>query len=344
MQNYLKFWSGLGLQRKLQILIQGFVLVILLLTQAWISQQFERHALRAAQDRIAMVADGVINALNTLMAARVDDHDVIDDPKVRELFIRKMGDSEGLKELRVIRGKGVIDEFGPGLPNQKPVDDMDREVLANGKTLYRVDSSVRGQDTLRAVIPYIATKSFRGSKCLDCHGVDDGAVVGAISITSDIHTDMENIRRINQWLWLGQGLVQILLFFVIRWIVQRQLSALGAEPAQATQLAQRVAQGDLCTPIQVKAHDTQSMMAQLGMMQKACPASWRGYAVAPKGWLCRARKLPKATRTFPPAPNARRQRWKKPLPQWSNSAPPSAKTPTPPMKPTNWHSAQPRSP
>ncbi len=269
MNSLLQRWSQIGLQLKLQILIQGLMLVILLLAQYWISAQFEHRSLRAAEERVITVADGVINALNTLMSARVDDHDVIDDPKVRELFITKMGDSDGLKELRVIRGKGVIDEFGPGLPNQKPVDDMDREVLANGKTLFRTESGKQGEETLRAVLPYIATKNFRGSKCLECHGVDEGAVLGAISIVSDIQADKESIRRINLWLWLGQGAVQVALFFVIGWIVKRQLSELGAEPAQATQLAQRVAQGDLRTPIQVKAKDTSSMMAQLGVMQNS---------------------------------------------------------------------------
>ncbi|WP_342616518.1 methyl-accepting chemotaxis protein [Rhodoferax sp. GW822-FHT02A01] len=268
MNTFAKQWSQLGLQSKLQILIQGFMLLMLLATQLWISNQIENRSLRAAEERIATVADGVINALTTLMSAKVGEHDVIDDPKVREMFIRKMGESEGLKELRVIRGKGVIDEFGEGLPNQKPVDDLDRDVLANGKPVYRISSN-QGDETLRAVIPYIAKKNFRGSKCLECHGVDEGAVLGAISVTADIQSDKESIRRINQWLWLGQALVQIALFFVIRIIVRHQLSALGAEPSQATLLARRVAEGDLCTPIQVKPKDTQSMMAQLGHMQSS---------------------------------------------------------------------------
>ena len=242
------------------------MLVVLLLTQCWVAGQIENRALHAAQDRTAAVADGVINALNTLMSAKVDGKDVIDDPKIRELFIRKMGDSDELKELRVVRGKGVIDEFGPGLPNQKPVDDLDREVLSNGRTLYKIDDA---NDTLRAIIPFIAKKEFRGSKCLGCHGVDENSVLGVVSITSDIKADKDDIRSINQWLWLGQVLLQIALFFVIGFIVRRQLKSLGAEPAQATALAQSVATGDLCTPIRVQPGDNVSMMAQLGLMQSS---------------------------------------------------------------------------
>jgi hypothetical protein len=40
------------------------------------------------------------------------------------MFVAKMGVSDSLKELRVIRGKGVVDEFGEGLAQEKPVDEM----------------------------------------------------------------------------------------------------------------------------------------------------------------------------------------------------------------------------
>ena len=262
-------WSRLGLQRKLQLLIQGFLLVILLAAQFGISREIGNRSLRAAEDRTTAVADGVINALTTLMSAKVGDHDVIDDPKIRELFIRKMGQSEQLRELRVIRGKGVIDEFGPGLANQSPVDDLDRSVLSSGTPVYRIDKQQAGAATLRAVIPYIAHKDFRGSKCLECHGVVEGAVLGAISIRSDIQADQEALRRINLWLWLGQALLQLLLYFVIGAIVHRQLRELGAEPAQATQMARSVAAGDLSTELALAPNDGHSMMAQLGRMQSS---------------------------------------------------------------------------
>ncbi len=269
MKNFLGWWSQIGLQLKLQVLIQGIMLAILLPSQQWISTQIENRLLHAAEDRTEVVADGVINALNTLMSAKIGDRDVIDDPKVRDMFIRKMGESDSLKELRVIRGKGVIDEFGPGLPNQKPVDDMDRDVLASGKPLYKLNNADNGEATLRAVMPYIAYKNFRGSKCLECHGVDEGAVLGAISVTSIITQDKSAIQQINLWLWGGQVGVQLILFFLIGFVVRRQLSSLGAEPQEATQLAQSVAAGDLRTHIQLKAHDSTSMMAQFELMQSS---------------------------------------------------------------------------
>jgi len=269
MSTFSSRWASVGLQLKLQILIQTFLLVILVGTQVWLSNQMERRSLSAAEERTMVVADGVINALNTLMETRIGDENVINDVAARALFIKKMGISDNLKELRVVRGKGVTDEFGAGLPEEKIVDDVDRAVLASGKPVYQLNPDDKDGASLRAVIPYIARKEFRSSKCLRCHAVDDGAVIGAVNIVSDVKEDVAAIRTMNQALWGGQLVLQIVLYFVIGAIVRRQLSELGAEPREATRLAQSVAAGDLSTRIQTRSGDTQSLMAQLLFMQQS---------------------------------------------------------------------------
>ena len=214
-----------------------------------------------------VAADGVMNSLNTLMDVTVGGKDVISDEKARALFLKKIGISDGLRELRVVRGKGVNDEFGPGLPEEKAVDDLDRAVLANGKAIYNLNLDDKDGASLRAVIPYVAQKEFRTSKCLDCHAVDAGATIGAISIITDVKEDVAAIRLMNIELWIGQIVLQIALYFVIGAIVRRQLSELGAEPSEATRLAQSVAAGDLSTRIQTRSGDTTSLIAQLLFMQ-----------------------------------------------------------------------------
>src|SRR3990167_10484454 len=155
MNNITGWWSKIGLQLKLQLLIQGFLIVVLVGAQQWLSNQFEQRALRAAEDRTVAVADGVINGLNTLMVTKLGDKDVISDPVSRALFIEKMGVSDNLKELRVVRGEGTNDEFGVGLPQEQPVDDMDRSVLASGKTQFKMTAN-GGEASLRAVLPFMA--------------------------------------------------------------------------------------------------------------------------------------------------------------------------------------------
>jgi hypothetical protein len=140
MNNMSQWWNRIGLQRKLQILIQGFLLLVLVSAQHWLSSQFEQRALTAAEERTTAVADGAMNGLNTLMDIQIGGKDVISDAASRALFIRQMGVSENLVELRIVRGKGVTDEFGPGLPKEEPVDEMDRSVLASGKAQHKMIS------------------------------------------------------------------------------------------------------------------------------------------------------------------------------------------------------------
>jgi hypothetical protein len=83
MGSFASRWSNIGLQLKLQILIQSFLMVILVGTQLWLSNQMERHLLIAAEERTMVVADGVINSLNTLMDVNVGGKDVISDEKAR---------------------------------------------------------------------------------------------------------------------------------------------------------------------------------------------------------------------------------------------------------------------
>jgi len=269
MRSISTWWRGVGLQLKLQLLIQGFLIVVLVSAQYWLANQFENQVIRAAQERTIAVADGVINGLNIFMVVKVGGNDVISDVTARTTFVQKMSASEGVKELRVIRGKGTTDEFGVGPASTQPVDEMDRSVLASGKTQFKMISNENGESSLRAVLPFIAKKNFRTIDCLGCHAVNEGSVLGATSVTVDIKDDLASVSKINLWLWLGQGVLQIALFFVIGLIVKALLKQLGGEPRAAVGLAKRVADGDLSESIQLKAGDQTSMMARLDLMQQS---------------------------------------------------------------------------
>ena len=131
------FWNKLGLQLKLQILIQGFMVVILVGAQLWISMQFEHLLLSAAQERAIAVADSAVNSLNTLMIVKAGDHEVISDRKSRKLFIQKFGTSEKIREMRIIRAPSIDEEFEKGLPEEYPVDEMDQSVGRNKRSALR---------------------------------------------------------------------------------------------------------------------------------------------------------------------------------------------------------------
>jgi diguanylate cyclase (GGDEF)-like protein len=203
------WWNSLGIQLKLQIIIQLVLIAVLIPSQMWIEQHFKENILAAAESRARVSADGVINGMNMLMIKGF-----IKDPESRELYIRKMAASEGVKELRIIRAKQVQDQYGPGLPQEQPVDDMDRSVIANAREeIRRIDDN--NAPELRVVVPFIVSTDFRGTNCLECHHVQAGTANGAASITIDLTSDYASLSKISGLLWSGQAALQLILFFLI---------------------------------------------------------------------------------------------------------------------------------
>jgi len=203
------WWNSLGIQLKLQIIIQLVLIAVLIPSQMWIEQHFKENILAAAESRARISADGVINGMNMLMIKGF-----IKDPESRELYIRKMAASEGVKELRIIRAKQVQDQYGPGLPQEQPVDDMDRSVIANAREeIRRIDDN--NAPELRVVVPFIVSTDFRGTNCLECHHVQAGTANGAASITIDLTSDYASLSKISGLLWSGQAALQLILFLLI---------------------------------------------------------------------------------------------------------------------------------
>jgi methyl-accepting chemotaxis protein len=262
-----QWWDKIGLQLKLQILIQGFLIIILIAAQEWISVQFERQLMGAAEQRAQTVADGAINGLNTLMVTKAGEDDVISNKESRALFIQKMGASDNVKEMRIVRAKSIVEEFGPGLPQEQPVDDMDRATLSSGKVEYKVVTGNAGEASLRTVVPFIASKNFRTTNCLKCHGVSEGEVLGVASIVIDIKEDLAAIKRVKSWIWIGQGILQVVLFFVIGWIVRMLLKQLGGEPAYVIAVVRQIAEGNLSADIRARDSDDRSLLAAMKQMQ-----------------------------------------------------------------------------
>src|SRR5512146_2406072 len=114
-----------GVQEKLHILIQGTLIILFFVLTEWVLGRFEEQIERAAESRAEETADGLINGMNLLMLTGQ-----ISSVDNRKLLLSKMSQSHGVLELRIIRGRPVVEQFGPGLPEEGAVDEMDREVLS----------------------------------------------------------------------------------------------------------------------------------------------------------------------------------------------------------------------
>jgi len=240
------WWSKLSLKNKLQIPIQLILLVIMVFAQRSALSTFENQVLDEAKQKAEVSADGVLNGLNMLML-----NGIISDADQRKLYVEKMGASNKVAELRVMRNKPVIDQFGPGLPSEQAVDDLDRLALSTGKQQTSMQDA-EGVHKLRVVVPFIAMKEFRGTNCLMCHIVPEGSVNGAASITLDVSEEYALMDKANTVLWGVQLIVQLLLYFAIGWII-----GFFIRPTQELQAAMVAmhASGDLAKRAPVRSQD-----------------------------------------------------------------------------------------
>ncbi len=215
MNAFVNGWRATGVQEKLHILIQGTLIILFFLLMEWMLGRFEMQIERSAERRAEETANGLINGMNMLMLT-----EKITDPENRKLLLNKMSQSRGVAELRIIRGRAVVEQFGPGLPEEAPKDDMDREVLSTGKTLFRKLTLDNGHPALRVVVPFIAKPDFRGTDCLACHNTNAGSVNGAASVVIDLSHEESQLAEIEDWLWIGHIVLQVLLLIIISLFVR----------------------------------------------------------------------------------------------------------------------------
>ncbi len=225
-------WRELGVQQKLHILIQGSLLVLFLVSTNWVIERFEAQIITNAEQRAEETADGLINGMNMLMLTGT-----ISNPANRQLLLEKTRHSTGVRELRIVRGKSVVAQFGPGLPEEQAQDEMDRTALSTGKSAFkRIDEPGR-PPVLRVVVPFIAKKSFRGTNCLSCHHAAEGSVNGVASVNIDLGQDMANLDEIKRNLWIGNIVLQIFLSALIYLLVKKLLNENIAQPVKKLQRA-----------------------------------------------------------------------------------------------------------
>ena len=225
-------WREFRVQSKLHILMQVTLILLFILAMNWVMGRFESQVVRHAEQKAEEAADGLINGMNMLMLTGM-----ISDPANRTLLLEKMRQSRGIRELRIVRGRSVVAQFGPGLSQEQAQDELDRAVLNTGKTAFRRIDEPGRPPLLRVVVPFIALKDFRGTNCLSCHDAVEGSVNGVASVSIDLSQDMANLAEIKRNMWVGLIFVQIMLSLLIYWLVKKLLTDNILRPVKALQQA-----------------------------------------------------------------------------------------------------------
>jgi diguanylate cyclase (GGDEF)-like protein len=151
----------------------------------------------------------------------------------RESFLVRLQEIKGLRSARVIRGPEVVKQFGAGLGREQGLDAIEAQVIATGEAYFAVDESTLDAEApiYRATIPYKAD-AHGNPNCMTCHQVEQGAVLGAVTLTI-------SIRHLRQQalLTIALMLVPVAIFAVVLVLMfRRQIRPLSrtAQDLQAT--------------------------------------------------------------------------------------------------------------
>lgn len=167
----------------------------------------------------------------------------------RESFLRRLVEVQGLKSARVIRSTEVEKQFGKGLTQEAAVDDLERQVLKEGKPRFEVIK--QGDETVfRGIIPYIATASGNPN-CLQCHQVSEGAVLGAVSMSMSI----EGLREKALITVAGIGLVVAFFALLLVLLLRRLLRPISDTANAVEDAVQRALRGDFKAHVEKKTND-----------------------------------------------------------------------------------------
>jgi diguanylate cyclase (GGDEF)-like protein len=223
----------------------GLAIVLLTTIVATALYSFREFSLLGAKERARTAAEIVRVSLTESMVNGTIDK--------RAQLLGRVAHGAGLAEVRVVRGPGVVRQFGKGLEGEGGHDDIDDAVLASGQAAY-ISTNDREGPMLRATIPYIAE---RGSQppCLTCHMVAEGEVLGAVTIKISL---AETRKLALNWVFV---LVGIAGFFAIAalYLMQRQYQPMAEVSMNVQTAVKRAAGGDfgmrLPVPKEGVAHD-----------------------------------------------------------------------------------------
>ncbi|PHR55714.1 MAG: GGDEF domain-containing protein [Arcobacter sp.] len=165
--------------KKVLIIIALMLILLAAATIINVAINFRDYSYNNALEKSKMTAEVVRDGLTAHMVNGIMDK--------RDFFLSNISNYDDVKKLWIVRSPKVDTQYGPGLPQEEPRDPMDARVLKSG-IMEKQISEDADTASLRVSIPYIAS-SMDSPNCLSCHHVNEGDVLGVISMEFDIsHT------------------------------------------------------------------------------------------------------------------------------------------------------------
>ncbi|WP_162063073.1 methyl-accepting chemotaxis protein [Vibrio taketomensis] len=102
----------------------------------------------------------------------------------KETLREKALSQEGIENVKVLRAPAVNKLYGPGNPDQAPLDNIDKRAL-DGELVIEPIAASWGQGLVVA-LPMKSSLDYRGTNCVGCHAAPEGEVLGAIRLEYNI--------------------------------------------------------------------------------------------------------------------------------------------------------------
>ncbi len=238
----------MGLKRKTTTF---FVFLTLIMVSALVAASlisFRYFALSTAEDQARTAAEIVrVHLTESMVNGTISK---------RKTFLERLAGVKGLLDVWVVRGPAVVKQFGPGFESEQRRDAIDEEVIATVKPYFGLVDRGRGE-VFRATIPYVA-QSESEPHCMQCHQVERGDVLGAVTIFLSIAEQRNQALMI---VMLMAGVVA--LFATLSMMFSRRLIKPLIDTAGAVQDAVHGARaGDFSARIQYQSDDEVGQIAK----------------------------------------------------------------------------------
>jgi diguanylate cyclase (GGDEF)-like protein len=169
----------------------------------------------------------------------------------RDSFLRRLNDIAGFESAHVVPSPALIGQFGKDTADGKNAraDEIERRVMATAKPAYTLLDR-DGETLFRGTIPYVA--SARGTpNCLQCHQVEEGTVLGAVSIILSI----EQQKRRALFIVAMVALVVVLFSVVIVVTTRRLISPISSTAGDVERAVQLALNGNFSSQVQLRTDD-----------------------------------------------------------------------------------------
>ena len=228
------------LNTKVTLFFVGIAAGLLAVLVAISLYAFRNYSIASATEHIQTAAEIVRVHLTQSMVNGVIDK--------REGFLRQLLEVQGLKSARVIRSPEVERQFGKGLRVESFADELEQRVLREGKPHF--DLLNGNEMVFRGIIPYIA-KADGNPNCLQCHEVEEGTVLGAVSMSMSI----ESLKQKALLAVAGIG-GAVAVFVLLLILLLRRLLRPISDTAKAVEKAVlRALHGDFKTHVDKRTND-----------------------------------------------------------------------------------------